>query len=141
MSHVRTWTPVVDRGIRSRYKAALFALGTLLLAPLPAYAGNLVVRGAVLPPGSQQVGEDRYKSPSNYADTLTFYSKQYKGNPRKPIVNQPNIRGIHLVNDGRGDWEGLNIYELDGETKIYVVARDPVVKPDAGKDKGGGKKP
>jgi hypothetical protein len=141
MAHVRTWARAVDRGIDSRYKAALFALGSLLLAAPPAFAGNPVARGALLPPGSQQVGEDRYKSPSNYADTLTFYSKQYKGNPRKPIVNQPGIRGIHLVNDGRGDWEGLNIYELDGETKIFVVPRDPAVRPDAGKEKGGGKKP
>jgi hypothetical protein len=140
MALVRHGKRPVDIGVCSRYKAALFFLGALLVAAPPALAGNLVVRGAVLPPGSQQVGEDRYKSPSNYADTLTFYSKLYKGNPRKPIVNQPGIRGVHLVNDGKGDWDGLNIYELEGETKIFVVPRDPV-KPDAAKEKGGGRKP
>ena len=136
----------VDMGGRGRYKAALFFLCTLLAAAPATAGGAFVVRGAVLPPGSQQVGEDRYKSPSSYADTLTFYSKQYKSNPRKTIVNQPGLRGIHLVNDGRGDWEGLNIYELEGETKIFVVARDPV-KPDgakqeaASKGRNSGKKP
>lgn len=99
---------------------------------LPAF-GNVVVKGAVLPNGSQQVGEDRYKSPSSYAGTLTWAGKQYKSNPRKPIVNQPGIRGVHIVNtSGKGEWEGLNIYELDGETRIYVVSKDP---PKAGGQK------
>lgn len=124
MARVQTTKPPVDTRFGGRYKAALIFLWALLAAPAPARAGSAAVKGAVLPPGSQQVGEDRFKSPSNYADTLTFYSKQYRNNPRKSIVNQPGIRAVHLVNDGRGDWEGLNIYELDGETKIFVVARD-----------------
>jgi hypothetical protein len=55
---------------------------------------------------------------------LTFYGKQYKTNPRKTIVNQPGIRAVHIVNDGKGDWDGLNVYEYEGETRIYVVPRD-----------------
>lgn len=124
MAPVQTTNTPVDTRFGGRYKAALFFLWALLAVPTPARAGSATVKGVVLPPGSQQVGEDRFKSPSNYADTLTFYSKQYRNNPRKSIVNQPGIRAVHLVNDGKGAWEGLNIYELDGETKIFVVARD-----------------
>ncbi len=129
----------VDTRFGGRYKAARFFLLALLAAPVTARAGGAsYARGAVLPSGSQQVGEDRYKSPSSYTDTLTFYSKQYRNNPRKSIVNQPGIRAIHLVNEGKGDWEGLNIYELDGETKIFVVARE---SQKSESKTGGNKKP
>lgn len=132
MAPVLTRNTGVDTLFGGRYKAARFLMWALLAAPVTARAGGAtVVKGAVLPPGSQQVGEDRYKSPSSYADTLTFYSKQYRNNPRKSIVNQPGVRAIHLVNDGKGDWEGLNIYELDGETKIFVVAREPQRKSES----------
>jgi len=127
MAGVRARNKAVDAKAGSGYKAALFFMWALTAAATPVWAGNgLVVKGAILPPGSQRVSEeeDRYKSPSSYADTLTFYSKHYKNNPRKTIVNQLGIRGVHLVNDGRGEWEGLNIYELDGETRIFVVPRD-----------------
>jgi hypothetical protein len=111
------------------YIAAL-VFGACFLVSTPVAAGNqLIVKGAVLPSGSQQVGEDRYKSPSNYKDTLTWLDKQYRSNPRKTIVNQPGIRGIHIVNDsGKGEWEGLNVYELDGETRFFVVSRTAPAK-------------
>jgi hypothetical protein len=115
---------LLDRPATHRYKAALFLAVTVLFASVPALAKELVVRGAILPAGSQQVGEERYRSPSNYADTLTYYSKIYRANPRKTIVNQPGIRAVHIVNDGKGEWDGLNIYELGGETRIFVVVRD-----------------
>lgn len=107
------------------YIAALVLMVTALWAG-PVVAGSPpTARGAQLPPGCSQVGEDRYKSPSNYDDTLKWFDKQYKTNPRKQIVNQPGIRAKHIVNDSKtGDWEGLNIYELDGETRIFVVARE-----------------
>jgi hypothetical protein len=120
---VRSKKNLVDRLLRRGYKGARFATLMLLMA-VPARAAPLTVKGAILPSGSRQVGENRYRSPSNYADTLTFYGRQYKTNPRKTIVNQPGIRAVHIVNDGKGDWEGLNIYELGGETRIFVVLRE-----------------
>jgi hypothetical protein len=120
---VSTKKKAVDRLSRVAYKARHFLTVALLLTATPAQARDLVVRGAVLPSGSKLVGEGRYKSPNNYADTLKFYSRTYRDNPRKTIVNQPGIRAVHIVNDGKGDWEGLNIYELDGETRIFVVPR------------------
>lgn len=116
-------TKAVDTKKHRSYKAPVFATLVLLMAG-SAFAATTTGNGAVLPSGSRQVGEDRYRSPSNYADTLAFYGKQYKSNPRKTIVNQPGIRAVHIVNDGKGDWDGLNVYEFEGETRIYVVRRD-----------------
>ena len=128
-------THLLDSPATHRYKAALFAAGAVLLwASIALAAKDLTVRGAILPAGSQQVGEDRFRSPSNYADTVQFYSKIYKTNPRKTIINQPGIRAVHIVNDSKGEWEGLNVYELEGETRIFVVFRDTPKAPEkAGK--------
>ncbi|MGC4122396.1 MAG: hypothetical protein QM765_49005 [Myxococcales bacterium] len=118
----------LDRFSGRGYKAALVFGAWLLMAAPVAAADGVVVKGAVLPGGSQQVGEDRYKSPSNWKDTLTWIEKKYPKStyPYKTIVNQPGIRGFHIVNvDKKGEWEGINVYELDGETRFFVVSRDP----------------
>ena len=111
----------LDKVFDHSYIAALvFVVLALWAAPAVA-GGTSAARGAQLPPGCTQVGEDRYRSPSKYDDVLKWFDKQYKTNPRKPIVNQPGIRAKHIVNDSRaGDWEGLNVYELEGETRIFV---------------------
>lgn len=110
---------------RSAAPAAVFVIAIGLSALAAWAAGNVVVKGAVLPPGSTQVGESRYRSPSSYAETVTFFGKQYGKNPRKSIVNLPGLRGFHIVNTEKGEWEGLNVYELEGETRIFVVGREP----------------
>ncbi len=81
--------------------------------------------GAILPNGAHQVGKDRYQSPSGFGETLKFYSKVYslEHYPRKAIADLPGVRAVHLVNAGRGEWEGLNIYELNGSTRIFVLPR------------------
>jgi hypothetical protein len=114
---------LVDTHLLGSYKSALLATVTLLLTATTAFASGLTVGGAILPPGSRQVGQNRFKSPSSYAETLNFYSKQYKSNPRKTVASQPGMRAVHIVNEGKGDWEGLNIYELEGETRIFVLLR------------------
>jgi len=116
----------VDSVFRPGYKLRHISTVTavLLAAGTVSAKDAAPARGAVLPPGSKQVGESRFQSPSSFADTLTFYGKTYRDSPRKTIVNQPGIRAIHIVNDGKGDWEGLNVYELDGETRIFVVPKD-----------------
>lgn len=79
--------------------------------------------GVVLPSWSRAIGPGRYRAPGHYADTIKFFDKQYANNPRKPIVNQPGLRGVHIVNRGPGDWAGLNVYEVGQETRIYIVPR------------------
>jgi hypothetical protein len=110
---------------RSAVPVAVFGLAVSLSAFAGWAAGNVVVKGAVLPPGSTQVGESRYRSPLSYAETVTFFGKQYGKNPRKSIVNLPGLRGFHIVNTEKGEWDGLNVYELEGETRIFVVGREP----------------
>jgi len=110
---------------RSSFMAiCLSFLAAAGLSAVPARAEPLV-HGAILPTGAHQVGKDRYQSPSGYAETLKFYSKVYSVEhyPRKTIADLPGVRAIHLVNGGHGDWEGLNIYDFNGVTRIFVLPR------------------
>jgi hypothetical protein len=82
-----------------------------------------MVSGVSLPDGAQKVGENRYRAAGDYQATLNYYkailpSGQY---PRKPIVNQPGIKAIHISNPSGKGFEGLNIYENNEEVRIYVI--------------------
>jgi hypothetical protein len=76
------------------------------------------------------VGTDRFRSPTGYPDTLKFYLKAYSPErfPRTPIAALPGVRAMHIENPGGHDWEGLNIYELNGETRIFVLTRAPAAR-------------
>lgn len=91
--------------------------------------------GALLPNGAHEVGKDRYQSPSPYAETVKFYSKIYSTEhyARRAIADLPGVRAVHIDNPGRGGWEGLNIYELNGVTRIFVLAREQAPKTGARK--------
>ncbi len=84
----------------------------------------------VLPDSARKVAENRYKAAGDLEAVMKFYktalpASQY---PRKNIVNQPGIKALHIVNpNGRGGWEGLNIYEANDEVRIFVV-----VTPESG---------
>jgi len=118
-----------------RYKAALVTL--LLSAPVAARAGR--VAGAQLPDGSKAVEANRYRMQGSYADTLKYFRTVYPPAkyPRKPIVNQPGIKAVHIANPAPrpGGWEGLNVYELRGETRVFVL-----VAPGGEKEKAGRRK-
>jgi hypothetical protein len=82
--------------------------------------------GAVLPDSARKVAEHRYRSGLDFEGTMKFYKTAYAANgtnyPRKAVVNQPGVKAIHIVNtSGKGQWEGLNIYEANDEVRIYVV--------------------
>lgn len=100
--------------------------------PGRAAAGEKTVHGAILPGGAREVGQDRYQSPEGFDETLKFYAKAYSWEhyPRQHIADLPGVRAIHLANPNHsGGWEGLNIYELNGETRIFVLARNQAAKP------------
>ena len=90
-----------------------------------------MVGGAQIPEGAQKVGENRYRAPQNWEETLKYFKSVYppQAYPRRGIVNQPGIRAIHIVNTAaaRG-FEGLNVYEANDEVRIYVVPRESVRK-------------
>ena len=112
----------------ARYKAALAAI--LLAAPGAGLAEKAA--GAILPDEARAVGEGRYRVEKSYEDTLKFFKSVYPPGkfPRKPIANQPGIRAVHIENpEARpGGWEGLNVYELRGETRIFVLVAPPEEK-------------
>jgi hypothetical protein len=81
--------------------------------------------GATLPENARQVGEHRYKSPSDWEGTMKFYKKVYSPSTWRNVINQPGVKAIHIPNpSGKGEWLGLNIYEANEEVRIYVVPND-----------------
>jgi hypothetical protein len=105
-----------------RYKAALAAL----LLALPGAVLAEKVAGAVLPDEATKVGENRYRIGRTYDDTIKFYRQVYPGRyERRAIVDQPGVKAVHIVNpDARpGTWEGLNVYEIKGETRVFVLVK------------------
>lgn len=80
--------------------------------------------GAPLPDNARQVAEYRYRSPTDFEGTMKFYKSALPASqyPRKHIINQPGVKALHIANtSGKGQWEGLNIYEANLEVRIYVV--------------------
>lgn len=96
-------------------------------------AGAETASGAQLPDGAQKVGENRYRAPRDFDETLKYYRTVYPAQayPRKSIVNQPGVKAVHIVNPSGKNFEGLNIYEANDEVRIYVVpvAPPPSTKP------------
>ncbi|GEJ57868.1 hypothetical protein AMYX_26090 [Anaeromyxobacter diazotrophicus] len=107
--------------VPSRYKAALAAV--CLTAAAAARAER--VAGAALPDEARPVEANRYRVEKSYEETLKFYKAVYPPGryPRKAIVNQPGVKAVHIVNPESkpGGWEGLNVYELNGETRVFVL--------------------
>ena len=98
-------------------KRLVFA-GLLVFAAVSFAESDL---GATLPDAARQVGEHRYKSPSDWEGTMKFYKKVYSPSTWRNVINQPGVKAIHIPNpSGKGDWLGLNIYEANEEVRIYV---------------------
>jgi hypothetical protein len=118
------------------YKAALVAV----LWAVPVLASAERVAGALLPDEARPVEPHRYRVEKTYDETLKFFRSVYPPAkyPRRTIVNQPGIKAVHIENPEKarpGSWEGLNVYELQGETRVFVL-----VAPSE-KEKKGKKKP
>ncbi|MBN1210650.1 MAG: hypothetical protein JXB05_37720 [Myxococcaceae bacterium] len=94
-------------------------------------AGAETVSGAQLPDGAQKVGENRFRAPGTFEDTLKYYRTVYpvQAFPRRPVVNQPGVKAVHIVNPSGKNFEGLNIYEANDEVRIYIVPVPPAPKP------------
>jgi hypothetical protein len=105
-----------------RYKAALAAL---LLLPGLALAAEKA-GGAIVPDDAAKIGENRYRSPRSYEETLKFYRGVYGPRySRRPIADTPSVKAVHIENpDAKpGQWEGLNVYELKNEARIFVLVK------------------
>ena len=107
----------------SRYKAALAAF----LVAVPGAVLAETVAGATLPDDAVKVGENRYRVARTYDETVKFYRQVYGPKyRRRPIADLPSVKAVHIENpDAKpGRWEGLNVYELKGETRVFVVVRE-----------------
>ena len=90
-------------------------------------AGEFRVRGVVLPNGAVRVADDRFRLQETWDAALKYYRGIYRPEkfPRKAVVNQPGIKAEHFENpDAGGEWEGFNLYEFQGEVRLYILARD-----------------
>jgi hypothetical protein len=105
-----------------RYKAALAAV----FLSVPGLARAEKVAGAILPDEAVKIGENRYRVPKSYEETLRFYRGVYAARyTRRAIADTPTVKAVHIENpDARpGQWEGLNVYELKNETRVFVLVR------------------
>jgi len=111
-----------------RYKAALAALSLAV----PGLAQAEKVAGAILPDEAEKIAENRYRVPKSYEETLRFFRAVYAPSRygRRTIAATAAVKAVHIENpDAKpGQWEGLNVYELKNETRVFVLVR-PKPKP------------
>jgi hypothetical protein len=107
----------------TRYKAALAAV----LLGVPGLAPAEKVAGAILPDGVVRIGENRYRVPKSYEDTLKFFRGVYgpASYARRQIIDTAGVKAVHIANPGAkpGQWEGLNVYELKNQTRVFVLVK------------------
>jgi hypothetical protein len=114
----------LDSSEARRYIARPLAMGLLGVALcLGAGARADVIGGVQLPNGVVKVGENRYRSPTDFEGTLKYFKTVYPSErfPRKSIVNQPGVKAIHISNPSGKVFEGLNVYESNDEVRIYIL--------------------
>jgi hypothetical protein len=105
-----------------RYKAALAAV----FLALPGLALAEKVAGAILPDEAVKIGENRFRIPKSYEETIKFFRGVYGPRfRRRPIADTPSVKAVHIENpDAKpGQWEGLNVYELKNETRVFVLVK------------------
>jgi hypothetical protein len=118
------------------YKSRPLWVAALLMLWGPVALGETVL-GAQLPDGAQKVGQNRYRVVEDWEAILKYYKTVYSTGqfPRKPIVNQPGIKAIHITNPSGKGFLGLNIYEANDEVRIYILPAPPPPPPKPTKKK------
>ena len=115
------------RAVVLKARAVAAALVLAVTVRGPAMAADPGAHGATLPPGVTRVEPGRFEAGMSWQQTLKWFDKQYPKAkyPRTEIVNRPGLRAIHLKNPGSsGSWEGLNLYEIKGRVRIFVLERE-----------------
>ena len=108
---------------------ALTVVATMLLASAGARAEEIKAYGLTIVPWSAKVGDDRFRSPRDFKETVKFYDKLFLGwkNVKKHReVNLPGIKYVHYENtNDDAKWAGFNVYQAgpQGEVRIYVLKR------------------
>ena len=108
----------------------LWLVVTLAVAA-SARAAEVKAHGLPIIPWAVKVGDDRYRSPRDFEQTVRWYRKLFArtGRVRRyREVNLPGVKYVHFESlDPRTKWSGLNIYRIGarGEVRLYVLAREP----------------
>jgi hypothetical protein len=107
-----------------------FVFTTLLGA---AAAANDVPVDAPLPGAAVALEEKgRYKITRSYEETLDFYRRLFNqtGGVRwRNVVTLPSIKAKHIeCLRKKTRWEGINIYEKQGEVRVFVIPREAADK-------------
>ena len=81
---------------------------------------------------AKPVGENRFRLGRDWESVLKYYRTTYSARyTRRPIADQPGVKAVHIANpDAKpGQWEGLNVYELKGEVRIFVLVKQKPQHP------------
>jgi hypothetical protein len=118
----------LDSWVRHLYKPRPLLL-VVALASAGVHAEN--VGGVNLPDGAVKVGENRYRVKDDFKGTLKYYQGVYPpaAYPRRPVVNQPGVKAVHIVNPSGKGFEGINIYEANDEVRVFIVRGTPEQRP------------
>ena len=123
-------TKRLHMGARLTLCAALLIAAFLAWAPDAraadkSYGAPLIDKGMRLEESDGR--GSRFVSPRNYNETVKFYRKLWRGNDNiefRKIANLPSVRAIHVLNKSpKSEWNGMNIYEHKGETKVFIIPR------------------
>ena len=115
----------------SRFGTAL-ALCIALCTIIVPSADAAGLYGALLPEGSTQVGQARFRSSKDWDRTLRFFRSVYRR--EKNIVFQhlpspPMVKAMYIENTKPGKrWEGINVYQAKGTVYLYVIANRDHIK-------------
>ena len=105
---------------------ALMILTAVLMTASVALAIPLE-EAPVIPKAKKLAEPGRYESPRNFADTVKYYERALKrqGGARwYPIINSPKVKAKHAASRFKKTaWQGINIYEVDGHVRIFVIPR------------------
>jgi hypothetical protein len=109
----------------------LAAAAGLLFGAVPAGAA-IKVHGAAVDDNAKKVGESRFRSAEDWEKTIRFYRNVYGGKAGivwSTIDTPPKVKAIHIANTlPKRTWEGINVYETNGDIFIYVIPASPEKK-------------
>jgi len=99
-------------------------------------AADLPKDAPIVPQALSLKEPGRYQSPRSYDETIEYYERVFRrtGGVRwRSIINKPGIKAKHIESLRQTtNWEGINIYEKQGEVRIFVIAREsPLQDPKA----------
>lgn len=86
------------------------------------------VHGAVVDDAAKKLSDGRFRSAEDWEKTIRFYRNVYGGKAGivwRTVDTPPKVKAIHIANTlPKRTWEGINIYETNGDIFIFVIAAD-----------------